>query len=58
MGRFDKFKIDLRGLKQSAFKVEYDLDNKFFEDIDGQEFQKGTVKAVVEAYFLNICRGI
>ena len=48
MGRFDKFKIDLRGLKQSTFKVEYDLDNKFFEDIDGQEFQKGTVKAVVE----------
>jgi hypothetical protein len=44
MGRFDKFKIDLRGLKQSAFKVEYDLDNKFFEDIDGQEFQKGTIE--------------
>ena len=48
MGRFDKFKIDLRGLKQSALRVEYDLDNKFFDDIDGQEFQKGAVKAVVE----------
>ncbi len=48
MGRFDKFKIDLRGLKQSTLKAEYDLDNKFFADIDGQEFQKGTVKAVVE----------
>lgn len=48
MGRFDKFRIDLRGLKQSTFKAEYDLDNNFFADIDGQEFQKGNVKAVVE----------
>ena len=27
--------------------MEYDLDNTFFADIDGQEFQKGAVKAIV-----------
>lgn len=48
MGRFDKFKIDLRGMKESSLQMEYSLDNNFFADIDGQEFQKGTVKAVVD----------
>lgn len=47
MGRFDKFKIDLRGMKESSLQIEYCLDNNFFADIDGQEFQKGAVKAVV-----------
>lgn len=48
MGRFDKFRIDLKGMKESSLQMEYDLDNTFFADIDGQEFQKGAVKAVVE----------
>ncbi len=47
MGRFDKFRIDLKGMKQSSLQMEYNLDNTFFADIDGQEFQKGAVKAVV-----------
>ena len=47
MGRFDKFRIDLKGMKQSSLQMEYDLDNTFFADIDGQEFQKGAVKATV-----------
>ena len=47
MGRFDKFRIDLKGMRQSSLQMEYDLDNTFFADIDGQEFQKGAVKAVV-----------
>lgn len=47
MGRFDKYKVDLKGMKQSSLQLDYNLDNKFFADIDGQEFQKGTVKAVV-----------
>ncbi len=47
MGRFDKFRIDLKGMKQNSLQMEYDLDNTFFADIDGQEFQKGAVKAIV-----------
>ena len=47
MGRFDKFRIDLKGMKQSSLQMEYNLDNVFFGDIDGQEFQKGNVDAVV-----------
>ena len=47
MGRFDKFRIDLKGMKQDSLQMEYDLDNTFFADIDGQEFQKGAVKAIV-----------
>ena len=47
MGRFDKFRIDLKGMRQPSLQMEYDLDNTFFADIDGQEFQKGAVKAVV-----------
>lgn len=47
MGRFDKFRIDLKGMKQPSLQMEYNLDNVFFGDIDGQEFQKGNVDAVV-----------
>ena len=47
MGRFDKYNVNLKGLKASALLMEFDLDNAFFADIDGEDFQKGTVKAVV-----------
>ena len=47
MGRFDKYNVDLKGLKVASLNLEFDLDNAFFGDIDGEEFQKGTVKAVV-----------
>ncbi|MBR4988448.1 MAG: DUF177 domain-containing protein [Bacteroidaceae bacterium] len=47
MGRFDKYNVDLKGLKVASLNLEFDLDNTFFGDIDGEEFQKGTVKAVV-----------
>ena len=49
MGRFDKYNIDLKGLKAEPLEMEFTLDNAFFADIDGEEFQKGTVKAVVTA---------
>ncbi len=49
MGRFDKYNIDLKGLKAEPLKMEFSLDNAFFGDIDGEEFQKGSVKAVVTA---------
>ena len=47
MGRFDKYNVDLKGLKAATLELEFDLDNLFFGDIDGEEFQKGAVKAVV-----------
>ena len=47
MGRFDKYNIDLKGLKSAILELEFALDNAFFADIDGEEFQKGTVKAFV-----------
>ena len=47
MGRFDKYNIDLKGLKAAVVEMEFNLDNAFFGDIDGEEFQKGNVKAAV-----------
>ena len=47
MGRFDKYNVDLKGMKASSLDMEFDLDNAFFADIDGEEFQKGAVKAKV-----------
>ncbi len=49
MGRFDKYNVDLKGLKAEPLVLEFALDNAFFADIDGEEFQKGSVKAVVKA---------
>jgi uncharacterized metal-binding protein YceD (DUF177 family) len=47
MGRFDKYNVDLKGLKTDALEMEFSLDNAFFGDIDGEEFQRGAVNAVV-----------
>ena len=47
MGRFDKYNVDLKGMRVASLELEFDLDNAFFADIDGEDFQKGTVKAVV-----------
>ena len=47
MGRFDKYYVDLKGLKGDTLELVFELDNKFFADIEGEEFQKGAVKAVV-----------
>ena len=48
MGRFDKYNVDLKGMKESTLGLEFSLDNAFFADIDGEEFQKGFVEAKVE----------
>lgn len=47
MGKFDKYKIDLRGMKATVATLEMDIDNTFFANIDGPEVQKG--KAQVKA---------
>lgn len=47
MGRFDNYYVDLKSSKSNALELSYQLDNKFFADIEGEEFQKGTVEAHV-----------
>ncbi|MBQ8542266.1 MAG: DUF177 domain-containing protein [Bacteroidaceae bacterium] len=49
MGRFDKYNIDLKGLKAEPLNLEFILDDAFFGDIEGEEFRRGKVKAVVTA---------
>ncbi|GHT15159.1 hypothetical protein FACS189426_22460 [Bacteroidia bacterium] len=44
MGKFDLYKVDLKGMQQDVQKYEYLLDNQFFTNIDGEEIQKGKVK--------------
>ena len=41
MGKFDKFKVDLRGMKAAMATFEMDIDNDYFAHIDGPEVQKG-----------------
>jgi uncharacterized metal-binding protein YceD (DUF177 family) len=47
MGRFDKYNVDLKGMKAASLELSFDLDNAFFASIEGEEFQKGNVKATV-----------
>ena len=47
MGKFDRFKIDLRGMKAAMATFSMDIDNEYFAHIDGPEVQKG--KAAVTA---------
>ncbi len=48
MGRFDKYNVDLKGLKAETLELEFSLDNTFFGNIEGEEFQRGAVKALVK----------
>lgn len=48
MGKFDAYKISLKGLKGDKELFEFLLDNIFFSHIEGEEVQKGRLKAVVE----------
>ena len=43
MGKFDIYKIDLKGMRQEVQTYEYLLDNQFFTNIDGEDVQKGKV---------------
>ena len=47
MGKFDKYKIDLKGMQADTCKYEFVLDNLFFANIDGPEVQKGKVNVVL-----------
>ncbi len=43
MGKFDKYEIDLKGMRESSARYEFMLDNAFFAAIDVPEVQKGKV---------------
>lgn len=59
LGKFNKYKIDLKGMTADKATYEFLLDNIFFADIDGPEVQKGklnvvlTVKKSSNAYHLD-----
>ncbi|MEG1617697.1 MAG: DUF177 domain-containing protein [Bacteroidales bacterium] len=44
MGKFDLYKIPLKSMSIGTHQYEFHLDNVFFKNIDGTEFQKGDVK--------------
>ena len=44
----DTFKIDLKGMKEQKAVREYDLDDAYFEAVDGPEVRAGHVHARVE----------
>lgn len=41
MGKFEKYKIDLKGMQATEVRLEYELDNQFFADIDAPEVERG-----------------
>jgi uncharacterized metal-binding protein YceD (DUF177 family) len=43
LGKFDLYKVDLKGMRQDVQSVEYLLDNQFFTNIGGEDIQKGKV---------------
>ncbi len=43
MGKFELYRIDLKNLTPGVHEFDYLLENKFFVDIDGDQFQKGKV---------------
>ena len=59
MGKFDTYKIDLKGMQSDSCNFEFVLDNTFFAKIDGPEVQKGkvhvalSVKRTSHAFELN-----
>ncbi|MDR0427416.1 MAG: DUF177 domain-containing protein [Dysgonamonadaceae bacterium] len=53
MGKFDLYKIDLKGMKEDVQEREYLLDNQFFINIEGEDIQKGKVKVLLTITKLN-----
>ena len=48
MGKFDKYRIDLKGMQADTCEYEFLLDNLFFANIDGPEVQKGKVNVILK----------
>lgn len=47
MGKFDAYKISIISAPEGVTTFDYDLDDAFFQKIDGPEVQRGSVKAKV-----------
>ncbi|NDV64550.1 DUF177 domain-containing protein [Bacteroides sp. 224] len=47
MGKFDKYRIDLKGMQADSMTYDFLLDNLFFVNIDGPEVQKGKVQVTL-----------
>ncbi len=47
LGKFDTYKIDLKGMQADAQKYEFLLDNLFFANIDNPDIQKGKVNVTL-----------
>ena len=50
MGKFDSYKIDLRGMREVNASYDWSVDNEFFAHIDGPEVQKGKVKVTLDVH--------
>ena len=50
MGKFDSYKIDLRGMKEVNASYDLSVDNEFFAHIDGPEVQKGKVQIALDVH--------
>ena len=48
MGKFEKYRIDLKGMKENHAHYDFLLDNAFFSAIDSPELQKGKVAVQVD----------
>ncbi|MDR1738945.1 MAG: DUF177 domain-containing protein [Candidatus Symbiothrix sp.] len=44
MGKFDTYKVDLKGMQQDQQVIEYLLDSNFFANIGGEDVQNGKIK--------------
>jgi uncharacterized metal-binding protein YceD (DUF177 family) len=47
VGKFDLYKVDLKGMKSDIQEYEYLLDNQYFTNIGGEDIQKGKINASV-----------
>ena len=50
MGKFDSYKIDLRGMREVNASYDWSVDNEFFAHIDGPEVQKGKLKVTLDVH--------
>ena len=48
MAKFGKYKIDLKGMQVPTMRLEYELDNQFFADIDSPEVGRGYARVSLD----------
>ena len=53
MRSFESLRIDLKDLKDGLTTVEYDLDDSYFEYIEGPEVRKGNVHVILSIHKVN-----